>query len=426
MAGGQLQRVVRFLRGMAAAPKGDAPSDARLLEQFAACRDETAFAELLQRHGPMVLSVCRRVLGDAHDAEDAFQATFLVLARKAASIRKQASVGSWLYGVALRVAQRAKLDAARRRRREAEVAAPRPEEAPDPALADVRPVLDEELGRLPEKYRALVVLCYLEGKTNDEAAQLLGWPKGTVSGRLARARDLLRGRLTRRGLAVSGAVVAAALAEGTTSAVPAALADVTLKAAGLIAAGKTAAGVVSAPVVALTEGVLQAMFLSKMRTAGVVLACLVLLGAGVGVLAYQKPAVDPGGAQAAAPAPEEKKKEEPPAPAKDNAEVQALLKERLEVAKHGYAAARQEYEAGATGSEALVQWSEKVLEAELDRTDKKDERLALLKKHIERLQDAEEIQKARYDAGRVSIKDYDAAKLARIEAQLRLAREKVK
>jgi hypothetical protein len=223
--------------------------------------------------------------------------------------------------------------------------------------------------------------------------------------------------------------VAVALAEATTSAaVSAALAEETLKAAGLIAAGKTAAGVVSAPVVALTEGVLQAMFLNKLRTVGVVLACLVLLGTGIGVLAYQRPpAADPAGDQAAAPAPDEKKKEEPAADkARADDEVQALLKERLEVAKDGYEACMQEFQAGRASHEQVWEWSRKVLEAELDRTDKKDERLALLKKYVEGMQDVEKITKARYDAGRLSITDLDAAKLARIEAQLRLAREKAK
>jgi len=179
----------------------DALTDDQLLRRFASDRDEEAFAALVRRHGPLVLAVCRLVLGGAHDADDAFQATFLVLARKAGSIRDPGLLGNWLYGVASRIARRIRSAVNRRQARERQVR--RLPEFPQSAVAeisDLRPVLDEELRRLPEKYRAAVGLCYLEGKTNEEAARLLRWPTGTVKGRLARARDLLRQRLTRRGL----------------------------------------------------------------------------------------------------------------------------------------------------------------------------------------------------------------------------------
>src|SRR5262249_48128930 len=153
---------------------------------------------LVRRHGPLVLGVCRRVLRDRHAAEDAFQATFLILLRRARSLDRRGSVASWLYTVAYHVALRARADAARR----PPPARPVPQ-PPEAGWADLQPVLDEELGRLPDSYRAVVVLCYLEGKTNVEAARLLGWPVGTVKGRLARARDLLRARLTRRGITLS-------------------------------------------------------------------------------------------------------------------------------------------------------------------------------------------------------------------------------
>ena len=181
--------------------------DAQLLERFVAGRDEAgemAFRALVERHGPMVLRVCQSVLGDRHDAEDAFQVTFLVLARKAGSIRKQRSLGSWLHGVAHRVALRAQTAARRRLAREtkaakrAEMAAPSAEPGED--RADLAAALHQEITRLPAKYRAPIVLCYLEGMTHDQAASELGWPVGTVRGRLARARDMLRTRLTRRGL----------------------------------------------------------------------------------------------------------------------------------------------------------------------------------------------------------------------------------
>jgi RNA polymerase sigma factor (sigma-70 family) len=181
-------------------------SDALLLERFVSIRDdagEAAFRALVARHGAMVLRVCRNVLHDPHEAEDAFQVTFLALARKAGAIRKQDSIGSWLHGTAVRVAMKARTAARRRLARESRVMeAPVLSGKPQPSIEDreLSPILHEEIERLPAKYRAPIVLCYLEGMTQDQAAGVLGWPAGTVRGRLARARDLLRSRLTRRGL----------------------------------------------------------------------------------------------------------------------------------------------------------------------------------------------------------------------------------
>src|SRR5437764_322999 len=190
----------------------DAPTDAWLLHRFASDRDEAAFATLVERHGPLVLSVCRRVLGTVQDAEDAFQATFLVLARKAGAIREPDLLGNWLYGVASRIARKARAGVSKRQMHEKQVRLLPSLEAPASAEPnDLGPVLDEELSRLPEKYRAALVLCYLEGKTNEEAARLLRWPTGTVKGRLARARDLLRTRLARRGLQASALLLATVL-----------------------------------------------------------------------------------------------------------------------------------------------------------------------------------------------------------------------
>ncbi len=188
-------------------------TDRQLLERFVADADANAFASLVQRHGPMVLGVCRQILRQEQDAEDAFQATFLVLSRKAGSIRAAEALPSWLYGVARRLALRSKSAVARRQAREvALVEAPPASLAPDSAVEDLAPVLHEEIGRLPEKYRIPFVLCYLDGKTNEEAAQRLGCPSGTVFSRLARARERLRTRLTRRGLALPAGVLTATLA----------------------------------------------------------------------------------------------------------------------------------------------------------------------------------------------------------------------
>jgi RNA polymerase sigma factor (sigma-70 family) len=183
------------------------PDDEELLDRVLGCDPETyeeAFRTLISRHGPMVLGVCRQILGQEHDAEDVFQATFLVLARGAASIRDKRALGGWLHGVAYRLAVRVKTGAARRRVREKEAAKMLNEEdQSERAWGDLRPVLHEEVNRLPEAYRNAVVLCYLEGRTNEEAAALLRCPIGTVKGRLSRARVLLHSRLTRRGVALS-------------------------------------------------------------------------------------------------------------------------------------------------------------------------------------------------------------------------------
>jgi RNA polymerase sigma-70 factor (ECF subfamily) len=219
------RKIARCSPGPSAA---EAPTDGELLRRFASDRDDAAFAGLVERHGPLVLGVCRRVLGTVQDAEDAFQATFLVLARKAGAIRDPGLLGNWLYGVASRVARKARVALDRRRRHERRArflphfAAPAAVE-----LDDLRPLLEQELRRLPERHRAAVGLCYLEGKSNAEAARLLRCPTGTVKGRLARARQLLRHRLIGRGLGafvllLAGVLAAAPARAGVTPFPPAA------------------------------------------------------------------------------------------------------------------------------------------------------------------------------------------------------------
>src|SRR5262249_49623855 len=197
---------------------GGGMTDRQLLECFLTRQDEAAFAALLRRHGPMVLGVCRRVLRHTEDAEDAFQATFLILVRKAAAIRKREAVASWLHRAAFRAALEA--NAARRRSRERQVSAMPETEAAvlEDLSGELRALLEQELDRLPDKYRDAVVLCDLEGKTRKQAAQQLGVPEGTLSGRLTTARRMLAGRLARRGLTISGGALAAILSEGAASA----------------------------------------------------------------------------------------------------------------------------------------------------------------------------------------------------------------
>jgi RNA polymerase sigma factor (sigma-70 family) len=302
MATGQLRAVVSHLRRLTAgAGTGCRLTDAQLLDDFVARRDEASFEVLVWRHGTMVLNLGLRVLRDADEAEDVFQATFLIFARKAGSIGKGESVGSWLYKVAYRVALRARARSAKRRAREEPADEwPARDSADEVLWRDLRPVLDEEIDRLPEKYRAPFVLCYLQGHTNEEAAEQLGCPKGTVLSRLARGRERLRARLVRRGLALAAAGVVTALSEKAASAsVPAALVSSTVNAALPFAAGTAAAGLVSAPVAALTEGVLHTMFLTKVKTAAAALLALAVLGTGASVVSHQTRAAGPGRTPAA-------------------------------------------------------------------------------------------------------------------------------
>src|SRR5439155_9940271 len=251
MARGQLSTVLRHLRQLGGAAPADDTTDAQLLERFAARQEEAAFAALVKRHGPMVLSVCRRVLGNAHDAEDAFQATFLILVRKAGSIRRREALAGWLHEVALRVAMRARASAQRRRRHEQRVPdMPRKDFLATVVWRDLQPVLDDEVQGLPEICREAFVLCYLEGKTYEEAARQLNCRPGTISRRLGRARELLRLRLNRRGLGLPAGVLAAALSQQTApAAVPAALIASTVN-----TALRSAAGAIPARVAALAEG----------------------------------------------------------------------------------------------------------------------------------------------------------------------------
>jgi RNA polymerase sigma factor (sigma-70 family) len=263
MSNGPLGQLVRRVRRLV--KTDDEPSDRDLLGRFVNERDEAAFARLMDRHGPLVRGVCRRLLHDDHDAEDACQAVFLVLARKAASIRKRTSLASWLHGVAYRVAARLR-DNGVQRRTQIGVPSPEPEAKPTADLSwrEAQALLDEELQHLPERLRLPLVLCYLEGKTRDEAAGELGWRVSTFRGRLERARKLLRGRLERRGVFLSTGLLATLFPS-------AAGASPVQSSMRLAPASERAAN--------LAEGMVRAMFLTKLNQ--LVLACCSLLAAGV-------------------------------------------------------------------------------------------------------------------------------------------------
>ena len=282
MAGGYLTSVVQHLRRATLPHDGERTrADGELLGAFVAEQDALAFESLVRRHGPMVLGICRRILRHESDAEDAFQATFVVLVRKAASIMPRETVSKWLYGVAYRTSLGARRARSRRQAKEKQVV-----ETPHPQIEfaepwdDLRPLLDHELNRLPDKFRWPLILCDLEGRTRTSVARQLKLPGGTLSNRLASARRILAKRLTQRGLTLSAAGLATVLSENALSAqISASLIDCTVKAAMVTAAGQ-AAGVISAPVAALAEGVLKAMFLTKLKNA--VVAVLILSAVAVG------------------------------------------------------------------------------------------------------------------------------------------------
>jgi RNA polymerase sigma factor (sigma-70 family) len=297
MATNQLRRVLQTLRNATLPADEERLTDGQLLECYIRSREEAAFAALVRRHGPMVWGVCRRILRSHQDAEDAFQATFLVLVRKATSIVSKDKLANWLYGVAHQTALKARATTARRQEREKQVTAmPEPALKQHPRGDDLQPLLDQELSRLPDKYRTVLVLCDLQGKTRKEAALHLHLPEGTVATRLATARSMLAKRLARYGQAVSVGVLATVLTQERASAsVPTRVASSTIKAAGLFAAGKAAVpGVLSAKAVALAEGVLKTMLLTKLKIATAVLVTLLILGGGAAAVHQQASASKPG------------------------------------------------------------------------------------------------------------------------------------
>jgi RNA polymerase sigma factor (sigma-70 family) len=281
----RLHFILGRLHKLVGPPGTGTVSDGELLRRFAEAHDEAAFELLVRRYGPLVWGACRRLLGNDADAEDAFQATFLVLVRRAAALDRLGSLAGWLHGVAYRVSIRARANAARRHtveRKAGESLAHHTD--PKPEDGDLRAILDEELGRLPEKYRVPLLLCYFQGHTHEQAARQLAWPLGTVKCRLQRGRERLRQRLTRRGVTVSAVLLGAALAESAASAAPTGLVDLTIKTALHFAAAAPVAGLAPAAV-SLAEGVLQTMRFAKLKWTAAVLLTLATLG-GVGAVAH--------------------------------------------------------------------------------------------------------------------------------------------
>jgi RNA polymerase sigma-70 factor (ECF subfamily) len=313
MADQPLAAFLGRLRDATLRQDGATLTDGELLDRFIARREDGAFEALLRRHGPMVLGVCRRILRNEADAEDAFQATFLVLAGRARCVQPRAMVGNWLHGVARNTALRAKAMRIRRRDKEREACSMPQQHPTDGAREELLALLDRELAALPEKYRAPLILCELEGKTLGEAAGQLHWPQGTLATRLARGRALLGRRLARRALAVSGALLVQAR-ESASAGVAARLVVFTVQAATSVAAGQAAgAASTSAKVAALTEGMVKAMRLTRLlRTLAAVFLGATLLGGSGLLLARHAPEPRQAGApgESAAAADEQAKKDD--------------------------------------------------------------------------------------------------------------------
>jgi RNA polymerase sigma factor (sigma-70 family) len=337
MATNQLSRVIQSLRSAALPDQRESWSDGQLLETYLSTREEAAFAALVHRHGQMVWGVCRRMLHSHQDVEDAFQATFLVLVRKAASIVPRDRIANWLYGVAHQTACKARATAAKRHGREKQVSA-----MPEPAFEqqalwdDARALLDQELSRLPEKYRAVLVLCDLEGRTRKEASRQLQVPEGTVATRLATARTMLARRLARLGLTLPAGMLATLLSQQPAgAAMPVSVASSTIKAANLFAAGHAAAASLNA--VALAEGVLKSMLLTKLKLTTVTLLLIAVLSTSAAVFTQKmfggpaplsaKAGEDPASGQAVL---AENPANQPPAPQKEQPERAANPKKEAE------------------------------------------------------------------------------------------------
>jgi RNA polymerase sigma factor (sigma-70 family) len=384
-------------------------SDADLLDRFARLRDEPSFAALVRRHGPMVHNVCRRVLGDAHAAEDAAQAAFLVLARKAGSLRRPEALAGWLHGVACRVALKA--HGSRRHHQDlaaaAELADPRPDPLAEVSARDVLAVLEQEVQRLPQPARLAVVLCCLEGLSLEEAAARLGCTPGAVKGRLERGRQRLHERLHQRGLSLSAALGVAEVAR-LTGGISETVLSSTVDAATRFAAGSLAG---ASPAASLAEGVLRAMFLSRLKIAGVFLLSVALAGTAVGVLTLQAKAPQPAAVKVP------KTGKDPLDPA-TRAKIRKLQIEHRDVLKKAVETRQQEYLAGRGTLDILLKMARRLLGAELDLATTAQQRLTAHTAYLELMKEVDKFTEARYDAGRATEADYLQARAARLEAEI--------
>jgi RNA polymerase sigma factor (sigma-70 family) len=413
--------VVNHIQRLFGAGTVAALSENQLLERFVVHGDEAAFEAILHRHGAMVLGVCRRLLSDVHDVEDAFQATFLVLVKKAATIRDRDVLGTWLYRVAHRVAVRARIEARRRRGRDwscMEEPAANDTPVEREALADLKAVMEEEVARLTERYRSPFVLCALEGQTCEQAAAELGCPVGTVKSRLSRAREKLQSRLVRRGLTPSVGLVAMCLSPEPAAAMPARLVNSTIRAATQMAAGRAiTAGTVSAAVAALLEGTLKTMSISSLKYATAALSAAIVVATGAGLFADQTPGNSPAETVDQAtpnnPVSNVVREPTPSPPADRQADLASLAQARYQAAQRSLKAARDQYRAGEIAIDALRSKAARVLEAQRDLNKTKTNGLAALDAYLRVMKESERAAQTKADK--------EDAKYYRLEAELWLA-----
>jgi RNA polymerase sigma factor (sigma-70 family) len=401
---------------------GDGP----LVDRFKNSREQAAFAAIVRRHGRLVWSVCLRVLQHRHDAEDAFQATFLVLARRAHAIRKPDSLASWLHGVAYRLASKMKSDSSKRRQRDLQAPLPSQTEPVDLCRRELEAALDEELQALPDQQRQPVLLCYLEGLTQEQAATHLGWPRGTLKRRLESGRDTLRDRLTRRGLILAATAVATLSGKDlVAAAMPNALRANMAKAAVLFAEkSEIPVTLMKGHVVGLAEGVLRAMIVAKLRlvVAGFAICALLMGGVialGPGMSSEQvvpKPRSAAPDPFKAAPRQQAEEKKEPTE--RDKALVKA--------AQEQYEGRWEEFITGKTTFDFLAPWSGNWLKAELKLCHTKAEKIAAFERHFQRTEKAEKINKARLDEDVIPRTQYHQALYLRLEAEIWLVEAKAK
>jgi RNA polymerase sigma factor (sigma-70 family) len=430
MSGGDPSGVLRDIGTLFSNGMLGGLTDRQLLERFVNRNDSSAEADaftiLLERHGPMVWGVCRRLLPDRYAAADAFQATFLVLVRKAAGVRVDDSLGPWLYGVSRRVAARARATSLRQRARETggveELASP----APDQGNAERLAILDEEIGRLPERQRAAVVLCDLEGLPHEEAARRLGCPVGTVESRLSRGRQRLRDRLVRRGLAPAAAALWAEMAREASAAMPAAL----IKQTARFLTSSPAAGAVPVAVTALAEGVIQMMWLARLKPLVAVAAALILTTAGVaGQGRQQQPAPEEARGQAkTAPPPTAGAGAAGAVPDMDLAANRALARQQLALIDEAWEMLHQMARNSRINiaDPSFSLWGRRRLETLRKAGAGKAEIVTALEKYISNLAEDEEIAKSRKESARGTEVDIRDVQFRRLEAEIWLNEEKAK